>query len=294
MNKTEIIGYHAYRNYGPLPIAHDPLLLAVQALSAISWKRLFGTIHLVCDRNTADSYPDWLLGLYDSIDTEAVCNWDDNPMWWVTAKLAVAEKYLSKHAGAIVDTDLWFVSRPDNLLASNEFTGLHYEDFDEHSNDTPYANPVLFHTDLSLPFDSMPINTALLHCSKPALMSNWVEHARTIISFHQTLPLGGSREAIFVEQRLLAALCKQQDVRVETVLPSIFMTQYPENEVGFESWRMKDEQLHDERLSCLRHLWGMKKELHLPEVRNRLTRQLLEDCETLSVNSKDILEILRK
>jgi hypothetical protein len=113
-------------------------------------------------------------------------------------------------------------------------------------------------------WDIEPINCAFMYFNSKDLVNTWYAWAEGVINttFYKT-PLENNRDTIFIEQRLLPAIANTLKLKIDTLLPNVYL-QYIEfnDEVGERTGSWKGGTLgcgynllpNETPLECLRRM----------------------------------------
>jgi hypothetical protein len=135
----QLTGIHIFEKLGP--IEWEDELIAIQAISALSWKKFHGRIELYCNEEHLKSLKKWGVDkIYDKIDTSLLSNAPKNinrNEYWTFCKIYVSSNL--KPPFVLVDTDLWITDEL-NFDTSKSFIAYHEENYDWSKPDSFYIN----------------------------------------------------------------------------------------------------------------------------------------------------------
>jgi hypothetical protein len=262
----EILGIHVFEQRGP--IEWEEQMLAVNLLSALSWKKHHGKIHLYTNEKYLETLKKWGIDkVYDKIDTTTLSQIPDrlnSEDYWAFGKIHVSGEVSEPFV--LLDTDLW-INGPLNLDKSKDFIGYHFENFDEKHPNSPYIN-----------FDSlipekwlgrwdkniMPINTALIWFNNESLKNEWIEVAKEIALQENQPKIEDPlkvRKMVLIEQRLIPMLAYERKLKYSTFIEPIYQSHLIGCMDGSE-WDPNVKEWNSEmisKFSKIRHIWGNKK-----------------------------------
>lgn len=280
-------GYHVYYSYPstkPESI-YEPINILVQLASALHWKKFFGSINLYCNDSHLISLQEYgINAVYDKIDLELINNMPHvDGRYWAFSKIYLAQHLLKTQSNlTLIDTDLWVSEIPPTFDPTLAAQGLHFEVFDEEHPYSPYINPIYFDFGPSgFDWDVLPINTAFLYLSDAELVNEWYEHCLAIIAANiNTEDYGGSREMVFLEQRLLPTLAKFRGKKIDTLLPVSFNTCLPIDgkEIGNPWYPPFDSSIELTKFETLiKHVWGRKRHYDEKPIRTSIVKAVIFD-----------------
>jgi hypothetical protein len=290
-------GYHVYFQKEPLEGSQWlPIDILAQVASAILWKRNFGPIHLVCnEQHLALLHQYDALKYYDSIDTTLL---DDmvrevpeagrNMRYWSFPKIYLANKLSQAGIGpfVILDTDLWVRRVPSTWDMAADMLVFHREDFDTNYVFNPYFEPRQFlpeNDDLGLDWTVLPVNCALVYYNCPELVSRWYETCLLVIEHNNGKPWAlASGDTLFIEQRLLPPLAQKLGYVLKSIIPSVYQTQVPHysaHDTGQWEPPLNSNPEIKDVVSCITHIWGLKKSYEKDNIRCMVIIGLLGDLQ---------------
>jgi hypothetical protein len=256
-----MLGVHVFEKLND--IEWEEQVLCVALLSALSWKRYHGKIHLYTNEAYLETLKKWKIDtVYDHIDTETLKEVDtvDKKTYWAFGKIHVASKI--KEPFVLVDNDLWLEGYLD-LDKSFDYIGYHYENFVE-SDESHYIDFDRFipqkwigRWDRNL----LVTNTALLYIRNQDLIQKWYQTAKEIAELDLVKDVESVKKMIFVEQRLLPMLAHEMRLNYTTFLKPIYQSR-PSFEIDGSEWDPHPSEWTDEyrgEFQKIRHIWGLKK-----------------------------------
>ena len=263
---TALTGIHVFEKRGV--IEWEPAIVAMQLLSALSWKRYHGKIELytnepwleVLKRYGVDS-------VYDIVDTEELKNQPpeiDHTKFWSWPKMHIARTLTPDRV--MLDTDLWITSAIV-LDQGSDFMGFHEEVPSSTDPITPYPDfDDMIPTDMIGRFDKLvlPMNAAILWIQNSELRDKWLETAHRIVTSPYSIKVDDPRQvihAVFVEQRLLPMIANELGAKSATFLPCKYLTDSEVVATG-DCWIPRPtEWSPTQRLTVekVRHVWGCKR-----------------------------------
>jgi len=249
-------GIHVFETNGP--IKWQSQLAAIQLLSALSWKRHHGPIVLYTNEEWLNVLKTWSIHeVYDEIDTETLkeLDWLSKVDYWSFGKIYAAFK--QTEPAVILDTDLW-IDEPLQFTDS-DVTTYHRETWTD-PEQTHYENFKVLSPESIHHFDSEvnPLNTAILHIKNLDLIKIWFNLAKEctkVVSDRKSMV-----KQIYVEQRLLAQVCKEFSYTADTFVPQTYISHFNSDPDGSE-WIPNANDWSEEEFrnfKKIKHIWGLK------------------------------------
>ncbi len=261
-----LTGIHVFEKNGP--IEWEPMLAAIQLISALSWKKHHGRIELYANEEWLDVLRKYGIDqIYDYIDTTELSKKNESinsTLYWSWPKMKIAKKLTPDHV--MIDTDLW-INSPIEVNDEMDFIGFHEETWsDLNPNNTyPDFDPLIMPNDLGRWDKTVrPINCALLWVNNSELLNLWLAEAEKIaistgagklpdpnLSVHQ----------VFIEQRLLPMIANELKLRYSTFLPIVYQSHIMDMGLG-ECWLPDPKTWSPEMIDAVKafiHIWGCKK-----------------------------------
>ena len=265
--------------------------MLAQVTSAIYWKRLFGPIHLVCDEQHLATLQEYdAVKYYDSVDTtllERMPTMDRR--YWAFSKIFLA--YMLSETDepfVILDTDLWVRKIPPTFDPTADIVAFHQEAFDVEYEHNMYLEPKHFiegADDLGLDWSVLPVNCAFVYFNNATLVTQWYFTCLEIIRQNRDKPAkGGALDMVFIEQRLLPTLAEKMGLRVEVIIPSVYLSQVPHfsaQDVGQWSPPLASAPNIEAAVACVSHIWGMKKFFKNEDLREIVIMMLMGDLQDI-------------
>ena len=257
----------------------------VQLASIMFWKQNFGEIRLCCNSKFLDSIKEYNLdGLYDDINVDIL---NDIPYkeslkkYWSFPKI-YATYQISKIESkfCVIDTDLW---TPNKFTwdESKDFVAFHYEDYKLEFKNNPYLhenifiNEALLNSD-NLIWDELPLNCAFMYFNNTKLISEWYDICLQVINLNKKAKTKKNDVyTLFIEQRLISAICKGYNYDYDTLIPSIYRTYHSKK---IKAWEPElDHNDISTAAGCIRHVWGLKSNYNEPQFVINLTKIVFDD-----------------
>ena len=123
----QIKAYHVFTQYQPMPFLGVNLL--VQLASALHWKRLYGSIGLMCNEpfyRLLEQYPGFL-EVYDTVDYNSL-NVENQTVWWAAPKI-LCNEFIPESEYVVLDTDLIVLDYFKPAHETFSWCGFHRETF---------------------------------------------------------------------------------------------------------------------------------------------------------------------
>jgi len=296
---TKITGVHIFEKLGP--INWEDELIAIQALSALTWKKYHGRIELYCNEEHLESLKKWGIDkLYDKIDTELLKElptYVDRSEYWTFCKIFIPSKL--EPPFVLIDTDLWITS-PLEFDFTKSFVAYHEENFDQSKTHNFYNNFDDFLPEKYLNyFDSKtkPTNVALLFLNDQELISSWYNIVCEIIKEDRKTRLDIGQKATFLEQWILPMMGKKLGKDYGTFISQIYDSTN-DNFMDDLLWDPPVSKWNEEEKSKfekIKHVWGLKKFFHDDYILKEIFTKVRDYIsEFKSVISKDLLEFIDK
>lgn len=247
-------------------------------LSALSWKKFHGPIHLYCNEKYLETLTKWGVDtVFDVIDTSLLKdkpNTIDYNQFWAFSKLWIIKKLSPLKKFTVLDTDL-FLGRPLILRDDIDVLFYHKENFDPNQINSTYPDfDVLLPSDLQsqkLDKSVLPMNCAILHVNNVDFIDEWVDTAEKIAIHSKDIKLEtniSSAKMCFVEQRLLPMILKNNNYTYDSFIVQSYQSHLSDKMDGSE-WFPRLENCTKEQNSIfesIKHVWGLKKIFHKDEV----------------------------
>jgi hypothetical protein len=295
--------FYATKKDGP----YESINYLVQIASIKYWKKHHGDITLYCNNEFLKRIKLWGINkLYDHINTECLENLPDIggakceitglPKYWSFPKM-VAIKDFSKNNDKFVtlDTDLW-IQRPFKIDESCHLVGYHREKITGFRMN-PYISPDNFLNNEDLKgynWNIAPFNCAIIYLNSKELIHNWYEMALKVIETGKSIQVKRetSSDTIFIEQRLLPTIAAQMNLKMDVILPNVYI---PENKKDGTEFEPPCGYTDENKILCkgIKHVWGIKSlynNIHMRKlILNNLSASLLVDFPETKVQFNKLL-----
>jgi len=287
-------GIHVFEKHGKLDWELE--LLSMSLLSALSWKKFHGDIHLYANKEYLDTISLWGLDkVYDSIDTSIIETKSDEidyKKYWAFSKILVIESLKNTIPFTVLDLDLWIY---DKLEFDNDSDIMmyHKEDFLESFRNNIYID---FHKmipdfikEMDLDKKVLPTNAAILHFNTNKIISEWVDLSKKIAIYNNDIGFNHkSIQMCFVEQRLLPMLLERNNLKYSTFIDNCYLSHMVNHQDG-EEWLPKIVNSSEEQLNKfykIKHVWGLKSLFHNDELRNLVMETVINSLSDYEINDK--------
>lgn len=300
------LGIHVFEKHGNLDWELE--LLSMSLLSALSWKKYCGDIHLYTNKEYLDLITKWGLdNIYDSINTQIIETKSkeiDYDKYWAFSKLLVIESLKDSTPFTVFDLDLWLNEEID-FDNDCDLMMYHEEGFDESYHNNIYIDFNLMIPDsvksLNLKKEILPTNAAVLHFNNGKIISEWVDLSKQIAIFNNDKQFSHkSIQMCFVEQRLLPMLLHKNNLKYSTFIDNRYLSHKVTEQDG-EEWFPRLEDSTEEQISKftkIKHVWGLKKLFHNDNLRDSVMEIVLKHLLGYRVfdkpYSKFVNELVRK
>lgn len=259
----QITGVHIFEKRGPIDWEDE--LIAIQALSALSWKKFHGRIELYCNESHLESLKKWGVDkLYDKIDTELFANAPEEINrfhYWTFGKIFIPS--MLEPPFVLVDTDLWITSELEfdftkSLIAHHEekfdknYKGRFYDDF---THFLPEKYIGYFDDTIN------PLNVALLFVNDKDLVNEWFKISTEVLKSNRKTKLSNTQQIVFLEQRMLSMLAKKLDKNYSTFITQVYDSDNPDI-MDDNLWEPPTSKWNEEekiKFYSIKHVWGLKK-----------------------------------
>lgn len=292
----QITGVHIFEKLGE--IQWEDELIAIQALSALTWKRHHGRIELYCNEAHLESLKKWGVDeLYDKIDTqflENIPHYVDKKEFWTYGKIFIPSQL--EPPFILVDTDLW-ITGPLEFDFTKSFTAFHEESFEKEKDYKFYVNFDDFVPEKYIgQFDTTikPTNVALLFINDKELVTEWNKTINEIIFAKRKTRLDRLQKTIFLEQWILPMLAKKMNREYNTFIPQIYESS--DNHINHEDiWYPAVETWDDvlwEKFNKIKHIWGVKKRFNEDQVVQQIFEKVRIEFNTFSYENKMLSDFI--
>jgi hypothetical protein len=287
-------GYHIYYKSSPSGKYHEIDLL-VNVASCLYWKQYYGSIKLYCNQEFLDYLKKYNVDqFYDEIDTQVLENIpykEHLDRYWSFCKIYVAKEITKTDNKFVIFDNDWYPTRLYNFDQSYNFIGYHKEVYDPRSEGNVYVDPKIYLSDDNynkIDWDIEPINCAFMYFNSKDLVNTWYAWAEGVINttFYKT-PLENNRDTIFIEQRLLPAIANTLKLKIDTLLPNVYLQYIEFNDEGHEWFPMIDSHpKYRQHFNNFRHTWGLKRYYDVDKWRRLIIHLTLEDLHNLQPNGE--------
>lgn len=289
----QIKAYHVFTQYQPIPFLGVNLL--VQLASALHWKRLYGSIGLICNEpfyRLLEQYPGFL-DVYDTVDYTSL-NVENQTVWWAAPKI-LCNEFIPESEYVILDTDLIVLDYFNPAHETFSWCGFHRETF----NDVSYKHISELTDEQSLiEAEAIPVNTALLYVKDKALITEWVNKAKAIMD--TVVPEEISKSyMITLEQLLLPTITEVQGKTSSYVITNIADTskKYKQQEPLWTPNAYDRKEFTKGNvlnvLKYMKHIWGAKNP-YLDETISYLLYNISNDIILIFPEYKELSQELQK
>lgn len=288
----QIKGYHVFTQYKPITFLGVNLL--VQLASALHWKKLYGSIGLMCNEpfyRLLEQYPGFL-DVYDTVDYTSL-NVENQTVWWAAPKI-LCNEFIPEQEYVILDTDLIVLDYFKPVHETFSWCGFHREAFNV------YYKHISELTDEQalIEGEDTPVNTALLYVKDKTLITEWVNKAKDIMG---TLVLDEINKSYMVtlEQLLLPTITKLQDKTYSYIITNIADTAIPykQQELTWTPNAYDRKEFNKGNvinvLKYMKHVWGAKNP-YLDETITYLLYNITNDIIQIFPEYKELAQELQK
>ena len=289
----QLKAYHVFTQYQPIPFLGVNLL--VQLASALHWKRLYGSIGLICNEpfyRLLEQYPGFL-DVYDTVDYTSL-NVENQTVWWAAPKI-LCNEFIPESEYVILDTDLIVLDYFNPAHETFSWCGFHRETF----NYVSYKHISELTDEQSLiEAEAIPVNTALLYVKDKALITEWVNKAKAIMG--TVVPEEISKSyMITLEQLLLPTITEVQGKTCSYVITNIADTskKYKQQEPLWTPNAYDRKEFTKGNvlnvLKYMKHIWGAKNP-YLDETISYLLYNISNDIILIFPEYKELSQELQK
>lgn len=265
-------GYHVYYKYDDKISKFEHIDFLGQLCSILFWRSIYGEIGLYCNKYFYDRVRYWGLDkYYDTIDVVLLENLQINKLnvFWSYPKIyAIDHISKSETNFCVVDTDFWFYSEL-NFNQNHNFVGYHYESIEYHG-DSPYISPDNFSTIDKYNWNTPPINCAFLYFNSKELISKWHQECLHVINNCQNFNSVNSSHTVFIEQRLITAICNKLKLNFSALLENTYIP-FAEKDGSEWSPRIGFTKENLEKFDNIKHVWGLKRMFDDDSIRKMVT-----------------------
>lgn len=260
----QLTGVHIFEKLGP--IEWEDELIAIQAISALSWKKFHGRIELYCNEEHLESLKKWGVDkIYDKINTTLLStapkNIDRNE-YWTFCKIYVSANL--KPPFVLVDNDLWITDEL-NFDTSKSFVAYHEENYDWSKPYNFYVNFDNFIPEKYINYFDLnvkPTNVALLFWNDEELLKSWYDVVYEILNENRNCELSKLEKMTFLEQWLLPMNAVKNKKDYSTILPQAYNSHINGDVFHPELWSPPVSgwnETHYINFNKIKHVWGLKR-----------------------------------
>ena len=290
--------------------------------SALSWKKFYGKINLLCDEHILRIFNKAnILFLWDSVDVDILAQMSANILeqeYFSAAKLFV-QGYL-KTPYSIIDHDAYFIKSFNGLLKNEyDIIAAHRESLDVSSikNRTKriytYPEPDVLYKNFSeinknnFTYKQHPLNTAFLYISNDILRQQYINLAMEVIQNNSNITGNVNNVCdpytCFIEQRLLAEIVHHNNYKAGYLTSDIFAGDDSKKERWFNPVTKSNHSFIYEVNnappmligSCYKHLWFDKHEIvKNQKLKINTVKHLLTDLVKILGSKELSIELLAK
>lgn len=296
----QLTGVHIFEKLGP--IEWEDELIAIQAISALSWKKFHGRIELYCNEEHLESLKKWGVDkIYDKIDTKLLSQAPINinkEDCWSFCKIYVSSKL--EPPFVLVDTDLWITNELE-FDTSKSFVSYHEENYDWSQPYNFYVNFNNFVPEKYINYFDLtvnPTNVALLFWNDKNLLKSWYDIVYEILSENRNCELTSTQKTTFLEQWLLPMNAVNQGKDYGVLIPQKYNSYVIGDFFHPELWSPPVSgwnETHYYNFDKIKHVWGLKKmfndEKIVRDIFNVLLKTTLE-CNLLGDDLSNVLEFI--
>lgn len=264
-------GYHVYYYFQKEENPHEYIDFLCQLCSILFWKKNFGTIELICNKEFLEKVERWGLDkYYDDINTtlfDTLPHKDKLDTFWSFPKIYAINK-ISNFVDrfCVLDTDLWIYEDID-FSKEHQLVGYHREDIID-SEENPYLSPDRYLNE-DYDWSVKPINCAFLYFNSKELISNWYSKSLEVVDNFSKEKSNNSADTVFIEQRLLPTLCKELKMKHSTIIENTYL---PGEKKDGSEWSPYIGYTTEnyEKFNNIKHVWGLKKMYSDYSIRNMI------------------------
>lgn len=253
-------GYHIYYLFDTEENQYEYLDFLCQLCSILFWKKNFGTIELICNKDFLEKVERWGLDkYYDEINTKLFENLpykEKLETFWSFPKIyAINQISNTESSFCVLDTDLWIYDEIE-FNKEHQVVGYHKEEISD-SDKNPYLNPEKY-LNINYDWDVKPLNCAFLYFNSVELIKEWYSKSLEVVSTYNSEKSDNSADTVFIEQRLLPTICKHLGMKHSTLIENTYL---PGAEKDGSEWVPSIGFTNDnlERFNNIKHVWGLKK-----------------------------------
>ena len=294
----QLTGVHIFEKLGP--IEWEDELIAIQAISALSWKKFHGRIELYCNEEHLESLKKWGVDkIYDKIDTSLLStapkNIDRNE-YWTFCKIYVSVNL--KPPFVLVDNDLWITDEL-NFDTSKSFVAYHEENYDWSRPYNFYVNFDNFVPEKYINYFDLnvkPTNVALLFWNDEELLKSWYDIVYEILNENRNCELSKPQKMTFLEQWLLPMNAVKNKKDYSTLLPQVYNSHIKDDIFHPELWSPSVSgwnETHYVNFNKIKHVWGLKKSFHILKIIRGVFETLYKTTKEYNLEDEYFLNIIK-
>jgi hypothetical protein len=298
----QLTGVHVFEKLGP--IEWEDELIAIQVISALTWKKHHGRIELYCNEEHLESLKKWGADkIYDKIDTSLI---DDIPKnvdkstCWSFCKIYVSSKL--EPPFVMVDTDLW-LSDELEFDTTKSFVAYHEENYDWSQPYNFYVNfdnfvPEKYINQFDLNIN--PTNVALLFWNDKDLLQSWYEIVYEILLENRKCELTSTQKTTFLEQWLLPMNTVKLGKDYGVLIPQKFNSFVIDDIFHPELWSPPISgwnETHYYNFNRVKHVWGLKKSFGYGNIVNEIfgiLNNTTKELDLKKIGLSDILDLIEE
>ena len=294
----QLTGVHIFEKLGP--IEWEDELIAIQAISALTWKKHHGRIELYCNEEHLESLKKWGVDkIYDKIDTSLLStapkNIDRNE-YWTFCKIYVSVNL--KPPFVLVDNDLWITDEL-NFDTSKSFVAYHEENYDWSRPYNFYVNFDNFVPEKYINYFDLnvkPTNVALLFWNDEELLKSWYDIVYEILNENRNCELSKPQKMTFLEQWLLPMNAVKNKKDYSTLLPQVYNSHIKDDIFHPELWSPSVSgwnETHYVNFNKIKHVWGLKKSFHILKIIRGVFETLYKTTKEYNLEDEYFLNIIK-
>ena len=234
--------YNKNNESTPYKVPDYELLCSI--VSSLKWRENNGNTLMICDKIAGDYYRS--LGIdkvwNDIDDNLKVPKNIDSEIYWAAGKLYAMNKVNTPFI--MMDTDFIVWHNIYNKVSGKDLVAAHTERFKSYDGIDKYLN---FKNNkiLNNNQDVKPFNTSLLYIANNNFKDYYLEQAFNMMKDLEIINYHKYKQMITIEQRLLAILAKEQNLKTDTFLSENIIYK-----------KKKPRSFHTRNFS---HIWHAKK-----------------------------------
>jgi hypothetical protein len=299
------LGIHVFEQHEILEWEIE--LVTFNLLSALSWKRFHGPIHLYCNKTYLETLKKWGVDcVYDYINVDLLENKPDGidyNQYWAFSKIITIRNLIEKEKSfTLIDNDLW-LRKPLSFSEDHDVMMYHEEEFDINFEKNIYVDFDYMIDDnlkdFKLDKNTLPTNAALLHVKSPNVLIEWVDSCFETAKYNFGKTQSNehtSTKMCFVEQRLLPMILRKGGYTYSTFISQKYLTQMVDFQDGSEWYpRLENSTIEEQiKFDNIKHIWGLKKVFHIENIRQMILNVTLNDLTQYEIKDKPYVELIIK